>query len=97
MKKIILTLFVLFLSIVSFSQTTKIETEQDTILSHISDNLDSISDNIVIFSDIVKKDYKELGFEGFVRVYKYFIIIILIFVALTLLWFRNRTGEDDKK
>ena len=98
MKKIILTLIVLFIAFSSFSQTTNVEIpKQDTSLLYIADSLNSIGENIKEIGNLIREDYEELGFKGFIRVYKYLIITALVFIVLTLLWFKNRTGEEDEK
>jgi ectoine hydroxylase-related dioxygenase (phytanoyl-CoA dioxygenase family) len=40
--------------------------------------------------DLIKNDYKRLGFTNFVREYKYIFIMIFLIMALSLLWLRNR-------
>ena len=67
--------------------------KQDTSLTFIADSLNSVSQDLQDIGNEIKEDYNELGFEGFVRVYKYFIITALIIIVLTILWFRNRDKE----
>jgi len=99
MKRVILTLMVLFIAFISLSQTSStpygIEIpEQDTSLLYIADTLNSVGEDLQEIGNLIKEDYDELGFKGFIRTYKYFIIIGLVFIVLTLLWFRKGTDEE---
>jgi len=95
MKKIILLILVMFVGLTSYNQTKTVEIpKQDTSLIYIADSLNSVGEDIKIIGETLQEHYKQLGFVGFVRVYKYFIITILIFIILTLLWFKN--GNNNK-
>lgn len=93
MKRIVITLLVLILGIVAYSQDTNIIIEKDTSLNYIADSLNGFSDDVKGLGDIIKQDYEDLGLVGFVRVYKGFIITGLIFIFLTILWFRSSKKE----
>lgn len=96
MKRVILVILLLFLCVISYGQSTNVQIpEQDTSLLYIADSVSSVGEDIKDIGNALQEDYNELGLVGFVRVYKYFILIILIFVALTLLWFRNRNNDEN--
>jgi len=100
MKRIILVVLVLFLCVISYSQNTNVQIpEQDTSLLYIADSLNSVGEDIKVIGQALQKDYDDLGFVGFVRVYRGFILTIIVFVVLSLLWFKsgNNTDVDDKK
>lgn len=97
MKRIILVILVLFLCMISYSQNTKAQIpEQDTSLLYIADSLNSVGEDIKMIGQALQKDYDELGFVGFVRVYRGFILTIIVFVVLLLLWFKNGNSVNEK-
>jgi len=96
MKRIILLVLAMFIGITAYSQNKTIEIpKQDTSLVYIADSLNSIGKDLKIIGEALHKDYNKLGFVGFVRIYKYYILTILLLTALTLLWFRNRFNDEE--
>lgn len=90
MKKLILILLVGFLALNVYGQDTTYYPEKDTSLAFIEEEITDVADDIKGIGSILEKDYEKYGFVGFVRFYKYFIVTFLIFIFLTILWFRNR-------
>jgi len=97
--KILITLIIVFFGLnlfatpnVPIKDTSDVVVipERDTSYDYIADSLNVVGEDLKSIGFMVKNEYKKLGFVGFVRTYKYFIITILIFVFLFLLWASNR-------
>lgn len=94
MKQIIIIILISFLSINIYSQenkdTIKNSFDSSYIMTDMSKDIDTISTDIKEISKLINGEYKRLGPKNFIKEYKYFIIVILIFLFLTILWSRNR-------
>lgn len=90
---IILCIFSTNLVFTQNNDSTPIEEDEFvTTAKQIGDSVKVAFDNVVDIGTQIHKEYKKRGPKEFVRIYKYYILTILIFVFLTLLWFRNRTN-----
>lgn len=95
-KTVIFIILCIFSTNLVFTQTNdSTTTEKDefvTTTKQIGDSVKVAFDNVVEIGTQIHKEYKKRGPKEFVRIYKYYILTILIFGFLTLLWFRNRTN-----
>ncbi len=95
MKKILILLLVAFLTLNVYSQSEQIKIpEKDTTFLYIGDSLNSVGEDIIEIGSILKETYTEVGFVGFVRIYKYIIIIVLIFLFLWILSARGKNSNE---
>jgi hypothetical protein len=94
MKKIIIILLTMVVGVNLYSQDNITIPERDTTYLFIGDSIDVVVDDVKEIGHLLKQDYDNLGFVGFMRTYKYIIITILI---LGFLWILSARGKNNEE